>query len=70
MKVISILKKMSDLENQRWDYILKGADVDFQLFHKMETLEKKLEKYSRWYGNAFRNGLVTYDTLCDAKIIS
>lgn len=58
MTVINLIDHISQLEDQKWDLILKGAEVKPELQKQIEIIDLKLEKLYRWYSTAFSNGML------------
>jgi hypothetical protein len=58
MQVINLIDLISTLEDQKWDLVLKGAEVKPELQKQIEIIDRKLERLYRWYSTAYSNGLL------------
>lgn len=58
MQVINLVQLISQLEQEKWDCVLQGAEFKPDLQMKILTIDRKLEKLYSWYTTAFLNGLV------------
>lgn len=59
MKVINLIDLISQLEDKKWDLVLKGAEFKPELQAQMDLIDLKLDKLYRWYTAAYFNKLLT-----------
>lgn len=59
MQVINLLGLISQLEDQKWDCVLQGAEENPALRMRMELIDRKLDRLYAWFATAYQNGLVT-----------
>lgn len=59
MQVINLVQLISQLEQEKWDCVLQGAEFNPALQMKMIAIDRKLEKLYSWYAKAFMNGIVS-----------
>jgi hypothetical protein len=58
MSVTNLIDLISELEDQKWNLVLAGAEVKPELQYQMDKIDHKLEKLYAWFGTAMKNGLV------------
>lgn len=58
MQVINLLSLISQLEDEKWQCVLKGAEFKPELEMRMEVIDRKLDKLYAWLSKAYANGLV------------
>jgi hypothetical protein len=54
----SFMKRLMELEDRKIDLVLKGAFFKPELRMQFQILDRKLDKYYRWYGQAWLAGKV------------
>lgn len=54
----SFMKRIMELEDRKIDLVMQGAFFKPELAMQFEILDRKLDKYYRWYATAWKAGKV------------
>jgi hypothetical protein len=54
----AFLKRLHDLENRKMDLFMRGAFFNPLMMIQIQKIDRKLDKYYRWYAQAWMAGKV------------
>jgi hypothetical protein len=68
VQVINLENRISQLEDQKWECVLAGAESNPELQAKMNVIDGKLDKLYIWFAKAYANNLLTSETQLNSSM--